>query len=188
MYTKYYPSIEYLRQCLRYEDGRVFWLQRPRDHFKTTKGFKTHVKRYGDHEAGGLTRSDLPQWAVRIDNSLIYRSLIVWALCRGEWIKWPQRIDHENRNRLDDRIENLRIATQSQNMANAELRSTNTSGYKGVHWVEHAKKWRARIKVNYKVIHLGYFDSPGQAHAAYVKAAKQHFGVFACDGNPIIYE
>ncbi len=186
MSTKYYPSIECLRQCLRYEDGRVFWIQRPREHFKTVKGFKTHCKRYSGEEAGGLTRSDLPQWAVRIDGSLIYRSLIVWALCKGEWIKWPQRIDHENRNRLDDTIENLRIASQSLNMANSELRSTNTSGYKGVHWGKVPRKWIAQIKVNYKLKYLGCFDDPAEAHAAYMKAAKEAFGEYACDGKPYV--
>ncbi len=184
MSTKYYPSIDRLRQCLRYDDGRVFWLRRPREHFAKDKSFNIFNGNFLGKEAGGLTRSDLPQWAVRIDGSLIYRSLIVWALCKGEWLKWPQRIDHENRNRLDDRIENLRIATQSQNMANAELRSTNTSGYKGVHWDNRAKKWVAQIKVNYKLKYLGSFDDPAYAHAVYVKAAKEAFGEYACDGKP----
>ncbi len=64
--------------------------------------------------------------------------------------------DHINRNGLDNRRCNLRLATASQNGCNTGKRKDNTSGYKGVCW-DH-KKWRAYIRVNGKRIHLGLFD------------------------------
>lgn len=86
------------------------------------------------------------------------------------------QVDHINGDRLDNRRENLRICTQSQNCTNrASVKSK--SGYKGVskHW----NKWRAVIKVNQKKIHLGLFDTKEEAALAYNKAAKVYFGDFA---------
>lgn len=57
--------------------------------------------------------------------------------------EWPERdIDHINRDGLDNRWSNLRLATKSQNMRNHGLFKTNTSGMTGVHWDRCAKKWR----------------------------------------------
>ncbi len=87
--------------------------------------------------------------------------------------------DHRNEKKLDNRRSNLRAATTSQNRGNEGLRKNNTSGYKGVSWSEWAGKWMARIRVNYKHIHLGYFKWKTDAARAYNKAARKHFGRFA---------
>jgi len=90
-------------------------------------------------------------------------------------------IDHINRNGLDNRSANLRLATVAQNAQNARKRK-NRSGYKGV-WlaklVNGKPKWRAAIWHNNKRIYLGYFDSPKQAAKAYDTAAKKHHAQFA---------
>lgn len=91
--------------------------------------------------------------------------------------KYP--VDHEDRNQLNCRKSNLRICKQSQNGINSPLPKNNTSGYKGVCFSKAAKKWMARIKVNYKGIYLGVFDDPKDAAAAYNEAAKKYFGDFA---------
>lgn len=91
---------------------------------------------------------------------------------------FPKEVDHINGNPSDNRICNLRAATHQQNIANGKRRINNTSGKKGVH--KHFDgRWRARITVDYKTIHLGLFDSVDDAHAAYMHAAKQHYGEFA---------
>jgi hypothetical protein len=89
------------------------------------------------------------------------------------------RIDHANGNSLDNRKQNLRVATQRQNLQNMSIRKDNTTGYKGVQWTPHTKRFRARIKVNSRVIHLGYFIKASDAGRAYDLAAKQYFGAFA---------
>ena len=66
-------------------------------------------------------------------------------------------IDHINRNKLDNRKENLRIVTRSQNQMNRVIQKNNTSGYKGITWNQKRKKWQAQIMVNYKCIILGCF-------------------------------
>lgn len=91
----------------------------------------------------------------------------------------PKCLDHVNRIRDDNRIENLRKATNGQNKANADLQKNNISGYKGVCWSKIAKKWHAQIKVEQNRHHLGYFSSKKKASKAYNKAALYHFGEYA---------
>lgn len=88
-------------------------------------------------------------------------------------------VDHINGNSLDDTRANLRIATRSQNAFNSRRPITNKSGYKGVYWHKDNKIWAAKIKVNQKLIHLGYFHDPEEAHAAYLAAAQKYAGEFA---------
>ena len=83
----------------------------------------------------------------------------------------PDYIDHINGNSLDNRIENLREATQSLNGANSKLANTNTSGFKGVTWRKDTKKWMAQITKNKKHYNLGSFESIEAAATAYRIAA-----------------
>ena len=94
-------------------------------------------------------------------------------------------IDHKDLNGLNNRRENLRPATRSQNMANKRKRwEKATSEFKGVQWRKALHKFRARICVNGKRIDLGHFESEEDAARAYDKAAVEHFGEFACLNFP----
>lgn len=90
-----------------------------------------------------------------------------------------QDVDHINGNKLDNRRSNLRLCSRSQNKANVGLKKTNTSGFKGVSYFKGTSRWRARIKVNYKAKHLGFFLDKESAAKAYDAAAILHFGEFA---------
>jgi len=81
-------------------------------------------------------------------------------------------VDHHNRNTLDNRKCNLRVCSYAENNRNSKIKNTNVCGYKGVGIYKN--KWIARIRVNYKVIHLGYFDTPEEAYAAYCEASKKY--------------
>jgi len=94
---------------------------------------------------------------------------LAWIISNGD-IPEHLRIDHINRNRSDNRLCNLRLVTHMENCHNQTLKSINTSGYPGVN--KKNKKWRARIKANYKNIHLGYFDTKEEAYQAYLDAKK----------------
>lgn len=90
-----------------------------------------------------------------------------------------KQIDHINGNTLDNRIENLRLCTSKDNNRNASKRQDNTSGYKGVSWHKGHQKWAAYIRVNKKLIHLGYFFDKIDAANTYNKFATQYFKEFA---------
>ncbi len=84
-------------------------------------------------------------------------------------------VDHINRDVMDNRRENLRYVTSSQNGMNRGMMKSNTSGYRGVTWDKKTEKWRARIGLNGKQIWLGYFDDIEEAATAYKKKALELF-------------
>lgn len=94
-------------------------------------------------------------------------------------------VDHINGNRADNRRENLRIVTKSQNQMNAKKTTRpKTSQFKGVHWGSQHKMWHAKIKKNQKNIFLGLFKVELSAALAYDKAARNLFGDFAKPNFP----
>jgi hypothetical protein len=88
-------------------------------------------------------------------------------------------IDHINHDGLDNRRENLRICTRSQNNKNHRKLKNNTSGMNNVHWYKKSKKWMAYIKKDGKKTHLGLFIDKEEAGRAVDKKAKELFGEFA---------
>lgn len=88
-------------------------------------------------------------------------------------------VDHINGDTLDNRRENLRICTHSQNMRNRRPSAKSTSGFKGVNWNKNSNKWEVRIKKDGKSIGVGYFNCLISAAKAYNEAAKKHHGEFA---------
>ena len=88
-------------------------------------------------------------------------------------------VDHINHDPLDNRRNNLRICTRSQNHWNTSMHKTNKCSYKGVSFHVGTRKYEARIRVNNKKMFLGYFSNPKDAAAAYDNAASTHFGNYA---------
>jgi hypothetical protein len=79
------------------------------------------------------------------------------------------QIDHIDINKLNNKIENLRIVNQSQNQRNKNKRQNCSSKYKGVSWSKPNSKWKAAITINGKSKYLGYFDNEEDAYFAYKK-------------------
>lgn len=87
--------------------------------------------------------------------------------------------DYINRNKLDNRKENLRFCNYSQNIANSNIQKRSLSGYKGVSYHKSTGKWRARIRKDRKEFYLGIFDTPKQAALIYNIAAEKLHKEFA---------
>lgn len=71
--------------------------------------------------------------------------------------------DHHNRNKLDNRRSNLETSTGSKNALNTDIRTSNTSGYKGVCWRKDINKWQSRIMISGNSVHLGLFENITEA-------------------------
>lgn len=114
--------------------------------------------------------------SVMIDGHRYYLHRLAFLWMTGEI---PSEVDHEDRNKTNNIWSNLRKATHSQNHGNRVAQRGSTSGFKGVTWDKARNKWSAKIMVRGKIMNLGRFDAPEEAHAVYAAVAKKHFGEFA---------
>jgi hypothetical protein len=126
-------------------------------------------KRKGD-VAGSPHNAGYRQITINRKKHLIHR--LIWCYHYGEV---PDQIDHINGERSDNRIENLRECSYSQNHGNKRMNGNNTSGYKGVFLDKRDGFWFVYVAHQY----IGRSRSIKQAAAMYDKAAKEHFGEFA---------
>ena len=159
-------TAEKLREVLRYDHatGEFWWLVRPSTRVDMSKPAGTVLK------DNGYRRIVIFQKRYRAHR-------LVWLYVYG---KWPaDQVDHINGDRLDNRLINLREATNTENSHNVGLKINNTSGYKGVCWHTATNKWVARIKINGKRKYLGLFTHAEEAHAAYCEAADIYHKEFA---------
>ena len=153
-----------LREILHYDPGTGIFTWRVR----TSNRIKI-----GD-AAGGVIGNGY--FMIGVDGVRYYGHRLAWFWMKGEWP--DPECDHEDTDPLNNKWSNLRESTSSQNKRNSNRSSRNTSGFKGVSWDKRAARWRATIQDG-KSIHLGFFDAPELAHAAYVAAANRIAGEFA---------
>lgn len=107
---------------------------------------------------------------VKIGNDVCLAHRLIWIYVYGSL---PEcEIDHINRVRTDNRLVNLRSVSRSENKQNKSLGRNNTSGIKGVRFCNRHNKWRAQITLNYKLMHLGTFETAEEAIAARMTAQK----------------
>jgi hypothetical protein len=98
---------------------------------------------------------------------------LIWLIVYGVMPKC--NIDHINENPYDNRLCNLRLDIGRENEQNKSNPNTNNkSGFRGVHWYKAGNSWRAFIKIKGKQLYLGSYDTPEEAHAAYLCAKKEH--------------
>lgn len=108
----------------------------------------------------------------------VYRAhRLAWLYMTGEWPS--HQIDHKDLVKSNNRWENLRQATVSENQANRAPQSKKYPSPKGARWHKRDKCWQAGITVAGRHISLGYFQTAEEAHAAYVAASREYFGEFA---------
>jgi len=159
-------TAELARELLAYDpmSGRVSW--------RVTLSHS----RVAGLEAGGVSKRDgYHRLAIEGKSYLTHR--VIWLIVTGEWPH--DRLDHKNRICDDNRWENLRQASHSQNMANRRKNITSKSPYKGVTFDRESGKWLAQFQKDRKRVKLGRFKTPEEAHAAYVARSRASFGEFA---------
>ncbi len=156
------------------------WLTRPISHFKSQRIMNlTNTAKAGKHAVSILPRSNGDKyWRVGVNKKTYMAHRVVYFLHHGI-DPGNSLIDHINGNGKDNRIENLRLATQQENQANRQKTTKGKSGIRGVRWHKQARKWKADIKVNYKTIHLGLFSELPDAAAARKSAEENYFGKFS---------
>lgn len=132
--------------------------------FDSINKFKWHTSRY-----------ELIWYAVRTDSKNFKIYMHRQILCAEK----HQQIDHHNGNGLDNRRENLRFCTGTQNQSNRGKQKNNKNKFKCVYWRRDKSKYQTVIQINGRRIHLGYFNDEVEAAKVYDEAAKKHFGEFA---------
>ena len=126
-------------------------------------------------EAGWVNRNGYRYIEVCGHRYLAHR--LAWFYMNGEWP--ADEIDHKDCNRDNNSWSNLRPATRIQNLHNARIKSSSSTGYKGVYFDKRHNKFAARIRENGARKSLGYYDRAEDAHRAYAKRAAELRGEFA---------
>lgn len=150
---------------------------RLRLHYDPSTGIFTWVKARSDNvgnTAGSL--NDKGYVVIKIDDRLYKAHRLAVLYMTGEWPE--ETVDHKNRNKSDNRWENLREATQAQNSANQCMHARNKNGAKGVSKCSNGK-YRVVIRVNYRLISVGTFETLVEAKTAHAKAHAAAFGEFS---------
>lgn len=158
-------SIERLRSLFDYDPdtGSLVWKAR-------TSNRVTIGSRAPNIDSKGYSRVGVDRRQHRVHR-------IIWALYYGAWPL--KQIDHINCDRTDNRITNLRLATESQNKANRRKNKNNTTGHKGVTKMKRGKPFSAQITHNRRAYYLGTFNTADEAVDAYAKAAERLFGSYS---------
>lgn len=150
----------YLATLFDYKDGNLYWK------------IKRKTVNAGDL-AGRISNKGYVQ--IGIDRKIYSAHRIIFLMHHGYL---PRTIDHINGNKADNRIENLRDVSLSQNQMNRKF-GKNSSGIKGVVWHKSNKNWMAQLVIGGKNTYLGSFDDLELAELVVVEARNKYHGLYA---------
>jgi hypothetical protein len=153
---------EKLKELVEYKDGHLF-----------VKTKWTHTVKVGA-ALGTKTKGYIQ---LRIQNQRYFEHRLVFIYHHGYC---PEYIDHIDGDKSNNRIENLRPATLTQNNYNVKKPKSNKSGVKNVHWNKKNKNWNVTLSANNKSMYFGSFDDLELAALVAEEARNLHHGEFAC--------
>lgn len=151
---------ELLISLFEYRDGKLFR--------KISQGSSKKGKLAGNEFNRGYRQ-------VSIKNKSYLEHRVIFLMHNGYM---PEFVDHIDKDKTNNKIENLRAATKSQNSMNCYLRKDSNSGIRGVTWDKSRSKWLAQIQINNKHKFIGRFELLDDAKEAYEIKAKKYFGDF----------
>lgn len=159
-------SMEYARECFEHRGGELFWRERPAHHFERSADHQTFIKKSAGKIAGRKERTGYLTLQMRLNGERLQFQVhrVIWALHHGKWPVYT--IDHINRNRRDNRVENMRDVSMAENLCNRG--NPNGTGIPGV--LRAGGKFQAKLRVGDNYIHLGTFGDTDGALQARLRA------------------
>lgn len=170
---------DYLLECFDFDraHGTLTWRHRPERHFNTAEDHKLWTSRIAGQVAGARREDGYVR--IVLDGKRYYAHRIIYAIDRNINLEdIPPEIDHIDFDKTNNRPENLREATRSQNVMNTSVRSDSLSGIKGVQFDRKRRKWVARIKSGDVRLRMA-FETPSEASAWREATANDLHGDFA---------
>ena len=162
--------VEELRRSFVYDEelGEVYWNIRKK---KVVFGSRAGTANKG--------REGVYRRIITCGRRRFREAVVIWVLKTGEFPPDGMVVDHINRNPLDNRWVNLRLATHSQNQQNKVLPVTTLKGVSFKAGKNRTKPWRARIHVGRREISLGVYATREEAFNAYCAAAVKCHGGYS---------
>lgn len=165
------PPQDYLHECLRYDagTGKLYWKERPLRHFYNEAAWKSWTSHYALKPA--FYSVDSNGYLVgRLDSIRYAAHRIIFKMLHN---KEPSHIDHDDRNRQNNRELNLKASDAEKNAQNRTKRTDNKSGVTGVSYDSRDKVWRARV--GHKIIgRFKEFDDAVEARAKALANSAYH--------------
>ena len=155
---------ELAHQLFEYRGGALYWKLR------ASRGV------YAGDKVGFVHPSGYRRFMYKRKGYAVHR--IIWLMHYGNL---PNEIDHKDSNKLNNNIENLRVAN-NKNQQNVKLRLDNTTGVKNVYWHKAEKKWTVIVSANKKPHYFGYFKDLELADLVATMAREKYHGAFANHG------
>ena len=156
-----------VKELFDYRDGVLFWKIKP-----------AKCIQIGDI-AGGTNGKRQPYYRVRVKKERYFVHKIVYLFHYGYM---PEFVDHIDRNIQNNKIENLRPVTQSQNQMNRDVLSNSKTGIKNVFWHKNRKKWMVSISVNKLRKTIGYFKDIELAELVALESANKYHQQYSYKG------
>ncbi len=145
-----------LHALFDYEDGKLYWKDK-------------HEK-----EAGSVGNRGYRCVCINYRKYMAHR--LIWIMHGNDPV---EMLDHIDGDQLNNKIENLRAATNSQNQRNQKLRKDSTSGIKGVSWIKAHKRWAGQVWHKGTLYRAGYFKDKDECAAAVRELRESLHGEFA---------
>ena len=156
-------EVNRVRECFDYKDGALYW--------KVKKARRTKIG-----QRAGSFDEKTGYYRVHIDSKMQKLHRVIFLYHHGYL---PNYVDHIDGNKTNNKIENLRESTFSENCMNQKVSTRNTSGTKGVMWHKRDKRWFVQLRINSKCHSFGYYEDKELAELVAMEATNKFHKEFS---------